>query len=197
MFQKISSDNQYSLQFYLAGHYLTDHRCLGGECLSTNQNSLFRSCDWSSANQGPVFPDLVGSWFSPHSGFFWDWIGRTCVRKGGINYIHYNMEFIELISDHVPSQSMLSFPRSRVEFEGYLSSEYHTLSAISVLWEVTTNENSLFRSRDWSSANQGPVFPDSGFLTPQNKRGSWEESKRGDTCLSHITNKVGPRFSDH
>eukprot|EP00116_Pleurobrachia_bachei_P003907 sb/3464169/ len=28
----------------------------------TNQNSLCRSRDWLSANQGPVFPDLVGSW---------------------------------------------------------------------------------------------------------------------------------------
>eukprot|EP00116_Pleurobrachia_bachei_P017684 sb/3477946/ len=27
----------------------------------TNQNSLFRSRDWLSANQGPVFPDSVGS----------------------------------------------------------------------------------------------------------------------------------------
>eukprot|EP00116_Pleurobrachia_bachei_P011169 sb/3471431/ len=26
---------------------------------------------------------------------------------------------------------------------------------------VTTNQNTLFRSRDWLSANQGPVFPDS------------------------------------
>ena len=29
---------------------------------TTNQNSLFRSRDCSSANQGPVFPDSVGSW---------------------------------------------------------------------------------------------------------------------------------------
>eukprot|EP00116_Pleurobrachia_bachei_P006752 sb/3467014/ len=29
--------------------------------LTTNQNSLFRSRDWLSANQGPVFPDSVGS----------------------------------------------------------------------------------------------------------------------------------------
>eukprot|EP00116_Pleurobrachia_bachei_P012106 sb/3472368/ len=28
---------------------------------TTNQNLLFRSRDWLSANQGPVFPDLVGS----------------------------------------------------------------------------------------------------------------------------------------
>ena len=28
---------------------------------TTNHNSLFRSYDWLSANQGPVFPDLVGS----------------------------------------------------------------------------------------------------------------------------------------
>eukprot|EP00116_Pleurobrachia_bachei_P008308 sb/3468570/ len=27
----------------------------------TNQSSLFRSRDWLSANQGPVFPDLIGS----------------------------------------------------------------------------------------------------------------------------------------
>ena len=27
-----------------------------------NQNSLFRSRDWLSANRGPVFPDSVGSW---------------------------------------------------------------------------------------------------------------------------------------
>eukprot|EP00116_Pleurobrachia_bachei_P014573 sb/3474835/ len=27
----------------------------------TNQNSLFMSRDWLSANQGPVFPDSVGS----------------------------------------------------------------------------------------------------------------------------------------
>eukprot|EP00116_Pleurobrachia_bachei_P010896 sb/3471158/ len=30
---------------------------------STNQNSLFKSRDWLSANQGSVFPDSVGSWF--------------------------------------------------------------------------------------------------------------------------------------
>eukprot|EP00116_Pleurobrachia_bachei_P019063 sb/3479325/ len=30
----------------------------------TNQNSLFRSSDWLSVNQGPVFPDLVGSWYN-------------------------------------------------------------------------------------------------------------------------------------
>eukprot|EP00116_Pleurobrachia_bachei_P017124 sb/3477386/ len=29
--------------------------------LTANQNSLFRSRDWLSANQGPVFPDSVGS----------------------------------------------------------------------------------------------------------------------------------------
>eukprot|EP00116_Pleurobrachia_bachei_P016079 sb/3476341/ len=29
--------------------------------LITNQNSLFRSRDWLSANQRPVFPDWVGS----------------------------------------------------------------------------------------------------------------------------------------
>ena len=28
---------------------------------TTNQNSLFKSCDWLSANQGPVFPDSVDS----------------------------------------------------------------------------------------------------------------------------------------
>eukprot|EP00116_Pleurobrachia_bachei_P016034 sb/3476296/ len=27
--------------------------------------------------------------------------------------------------------------------------------------QPNTNQNSLFRSRDWLSANQGPVFPDS------------------------------------
>eukprot|EP00116_Pleurobrachia_bachei_P014618 sb/3474880/ len=32
---------------------------------TTNQNSLFRSHDWISANQGPVFPDSVGAWFMP------------------------------------------------------------------------------------------------------------------------------------
>eukprot|EP00116_Pleurobrachia_bachei_P007169 sb/3467431/ len=31
----------------------------------TNQNSLFRSRDWLSANQGPVFPDSVSSWTDP------------------------------------------------------------------------------------------------------------------------------------
>eukprot|EP00116_Pleurobrachia_bachei_P018547 sb/3478809/ len=29
---------------------------------TTNQNSLFRSFYWLSANQGPIFPDSVGSW---------------------------------------------------------------------------------------------------------------------------------------
>eukprot|EP00116_Pleurobrachia_bachei_P000715 sb/3460977/ len=33
--------------------------------VTTNQNSLFRSRDWLSANQGPVFPDSVGSRFYP------------------------------------------------------------------------------------------------------------------------------------
>eukprot|EP00116_Pleurobrachia_bachei_P007776 sb/3468038/ len=34
-----------------------------GSCkLTTNQNSLFRSRDWLSANQRPAFPDSVGSW---------------------------------------------------------------------------------------------------------------------------------------
>ena len=28
---------------------------------ATNQNSLFRSRDWLTPNQGPVFPDLAGS----------------------------------------------------------------------------------------------------------------------------------------
>ena len=28
---------------------------------ATNQSSLFRSCDWLSTNQGPVFSDSVGS----------------------------------------------------------------------------------------------------------------------------------------
>eukprot|EP00116_Pleurobrachia_bachei_P017564 sb/3477826/ len=28
-------------------------------CKTTNQNSLFKSRDWLSANQGPVFPDSV------------------------------------------------------------------------------------------------------------------------------------------
>eukprot|EP00116_Pleurobrachia_bachei_P003454 sb/3463716/ len=31
------------------------------EMVTTNQNSLFRSRDWLSADQGPVFPDSVGS----------------------------------------------------------------------------------------------------------------------------------------
>eukprot|EP00116_Pleurobrachia_bachei_P003538 sb/3463800/ len=37
---------------------------MGATCqepTDTNQNSLFRSRDWLSANQGPVFPDSVGS----------------------------------------------------------------------------------------------------------------------------------------
>ena len=29
---------------------------------TTNQNPLFRSRDWLTANQGPVFPGPVGSW---------------------------------------------------------------------------------------------------------------------------------------
>ena len=33
--------------------------------VTTNQNSLFRSRDWLLANQGPVFPGLVGSWVVP------------------------------------------------------------------------------------------------------------------------------------
>eukprot|EP00116_Pleurobrachia_bachei_P018486 sb/3478748/ len=33
----------------------------GSPSTTTNQNSLFRSRDWLSANQGPVFPDSVGS----------------------------------------------------------------------------------------------------------------------------------------
>eukprot|EP00116_Pleurobrachia_bachei_P011599 sb/3471861/ len=37
------------------------HTLLHRYKLTTNQNSLFRSRDWSSANQGPVFPDSVGS----------------------------------------------------------------------------------------------------------------------------------------
>ena len=31
------------------------------ELAGTNQSSLFRSRDWSSANQGPVFPGSVSS----------------------------------------------------------------------------------------------------------------------------------------
>ena len=33
----------------------------GGDCVKNNQNSFNRSCDWFSANQGPVFPGPVGS----------------------------------------------------------------------------------------------------------------------------------------
>eukprot|EP00116_Pleurobrachia_bachei_P004316 sb/3464578/ len=43
--------------------------------LTTNQNSLFRSRDWLSANQGPVFPDSVGSWIK-----YW------IVRDSSVNY---------------------------------------------------------------------------------------------------------------
>ena len=37
--------------------------CISVTDQSPNQNSSFRSRDWLSANQGPVFPDLVGSWW--------------------------------------------------------------------------------------------------------------------------------------
>eukprot|EP00116_Pleurobrachia_bachei_P010546 sb/3470808/ len=35
------------------------------------------------------------------------------------------------------------------------------LSGTETSKQVTTNQKSLFKSRDWLSANQGPVFPDS------------------------------------
>eukprot|EP00116_Pleurobrachia_bachei_P018542 sb/3478804/ len=43
--------------------------------LGTDRNKLFRSRDWLSANQGPVFPDSVGSWIK-----YW------IVRDSSVNY---------------------------------------------------------------------------------------------------------------
>ena len=36
---------------------------------TVNQNSLFRSRDWLSANQGPVFPDSICSYLNTATGF--------------------------------------------------------------------------------------------------------------------------------
>eukprot|EP00116_Pleurobrachia_bachei_P014994 sb/3475256/ len=58
-----------STQFHAVGRQLHSESPLLQKMVTfeagttTNQNSLFRSLDWLSANQGPVFPDSVDSYF--------------------------------------------------------------------------------------------------------------------------------------
>ena len=40
---------------------INEQYIIPGTDRTTNQNSLFKSRDWLSANQGPVFPDSAGS----------------------------------------------------------------------------------------------------------------------------------------
>eukprot|EP00116_Pleurobrachia_bachei_P013864 sb/3474126/ len=53
---EVSAKSAYQLQSYNPG---TDRHKL-----ATNQHSLFRSRDWLSTNQGPIFPDSVGSCYN-------------------------------------------------------------------------------------------------------------------------------------
>ena len=47
----------------------------------TNQNSLFRSRDWLSANQGPEFPDLGVCWFGELASAKMRGSDPTCARN--------------------------------------------------------------------------------------------------------------------
>ena len=41
-----------------------------------------------------------------------------------------------------------------------------------------TNQNPLFKSRDWLSANQGQVFPDLHYITGEKDNGFYFHSKK-------------------
>eukprot|EP00116_Pleurobrachia_bachei_P008548 sb/3468810/ len=106
--------------------------------LTTNQNSLFRSRDWLSANQGPVFPDSVAS----------------CP----IRFQHIDI----LLPHNGPPLGPLICRCYTTRKNLYIINMHHTIPPIpgTDRNKLTANQNSLFRSRDWLLANQGPVFPD-------------------------------------
>eukprot|EP00116_Pleurobrachia_bachei_P007017 sb/3467279/ len=118
--------------------------------LTTNQNSLFMSCDWLSANQGPVFPDSVGS-YEKSNLFSWR-------RRKGALLRPIRTRYLCHVTGYQPIRDQYFLIRSVPDVGLTRDSNDQVASAFSTL---TTNQNSLFMSCDWLSANQGPVFPDS------------------------------------
>eukprot|EP00116_Pleurobrachia_bachei_P002928 sb/3463190/ len=108
--------------------------------VNNQSESLFRSRDWLSANQGPVLPDSVGSWS----------IFEEMVKT--------RMSFHTYTLDSWRADLFTAMMMVRVYFRNRPA-------------HVNNQSESLFRSRDLLSANQGPVLvgfcPDIIYLIPQ------------------------------
>eukprot|EP00116_Pleurobrachia_bachei_P004523 sb/3464785/ len=123
-------------------------RCLCHQLLSRvghAKSKLFKTrylghVDWLSANQGPVFPDSVGSCH---------FLYLLCTaERGGCDTKSCQDLFSKGWTQQVLFRPMLLPCGSRSNAQNEEPTE-------------TTNQNSLFRSRDWLSSIQGPVFPES------------------------------------
>eukprot|EP00116_Pleurobrachia_bachei_P004707 sb/3464969/ len=105
-----------------------------------NQSELaIKSRDWLSANQGPVFPDSVGS----------------------CNIIIMYAYLVQKKTNNIPAVKIQTLSQFLLPMV-VRSSSPHFQKLETVIFDTgtdqTTNQNSLFRSRDWLSANQGPDF---------------------------------------
>eukprot|EP00116_Pleurobrachia_bachei_P009984 sb/3470246/ len=99
----------------------------------TNQDSLFRSRDWLSANQGPVFLDSVGSWNT---------ISQLLI------YLSHPLSLISHLLFCVSNGRQLT--------------ELSLSLSFSFSWLRNRPIRTRYLGHvDWLSANQGPVFPDS------------------------------------
>ena len=134
----------------------------------TNQSSLFMSRDWLSANQGPVYPDSFC---------------KLLCKKTSLSYTHSLtttlLEFLVWILMKI-NREWISAGR-KIKLSNIMCPDFPNTGCpiyfVSELPNMTfesgtgrTNQNSLFRSRDWLTANQGPVFPDSVLQLPSNRR---------------------------
>eukprot|EP00116_Pleurobrachia_bachei_P015387 sb/3475649/ len=99
--------------------------------MATNQNSLFRSRDWLSANQGPVFPDTVEQCPKHISGGV-----RAPETSGTLNEV-------PIVSNK--EKWLVGWLRAKIA---------------DTVEQYGSQSELVIKSRDWLSANQGPVFPD-------------------------------------
>eukprot|EP00116_Pleurobrachia_bachei_P008469 sb/3468731/ len=137
--------------------------------LTTNQRSLYRSRDWLSANQGLVFLDSVanqGLVFLDSVEFQFQRQSIRRVKNLWGDWI-LNSDFGHFEKNAIFSQRALASFSPQVLGSSQRSPLGHTTGRFvgglgrggtSFRDTNTTNQNSLFMSRDWLSANKGPVF---------------------------------------
>eukprot|EP00116_Pleurobrachia_bachei_P007790 sb/3468052/ len=123
--------------------------------IQANQSSLFRSRDWLSANQGPV-----SFLIRPVTGGY---VIVVCFSLEGLhlktnqNSLFRSRDWSQPIRDqschvlpifqHTVKAGLRPGAKRRVLYETNIELEF----------KIQANQSSLFRSRDWLSANQGPV----------------------------------------